>query len=294
MTDAISDKGLATIHRKQNIEKYDKFFVGFLYGVVASGKVEKAESEALKSICTDVLSKYVDEDADDIIQDLEAFPNEPDEIRLFINDIIDDRTGGIDGMLASNFVPRNFFFGYLKGIACDNEITLEELQALIELGCSDPSLSNEDPRVDEVISYAKSAISDLEISKDENDKICDFISRIVGDAYADTGIGLPTDRPNLEGTIHRLEDIVFKDRTFVLTGKFRPSKKAFETVIESRGGNIINSVSKKVDYLVLANNGSRDYTTPNSGTKIQKAVILQHKHGNPLFIVETTLRSLIG
>ena len=290
----ISDRAFETIHAKQNAEKYENFFVGFLYGVVASGKIDSAEAGALKAICVDVLSKFIDDDANDIIQDLEAFPDEPDQIRSFLQDIIDDRTGGIETLLNTGSIPRNFFYGYLKGIACDNTITLKELQGLIELGRTDILLAESDPRITEVLKYADYAIEDVIISEDESDEICEYISRIVGDAYADTGVGLPTDRPNLSGTVHKFDDIEFKDNNFVLTGSFSVPKKVFAKIIEAKGGTISNSVSRKVDYVVSANSGSRDYVLTNSGTKILKAVELQKKYGKPNFIVESTLRSLLN
>ena len=279
---------------KQNADKYNKFFVGFLYGVVASGKIESAEANALKAICLDVVTKYPDEDADDIIQDLEAFPDEEDQIRSFLEDIIEDRTGGIEPMLNAGCIPRNFFYGYLKGIACDNSISLEELQGLIELGRTDSLLAQKDPRITDVLRYADYAIQDLIISDDESDEICEYISRIVGESYADTGVGLPIDRPNLGGTIHKINEIEFKNKSFVLTGSFSVPKKVFAKIIEARGGTISNSVSKKVDYVVSANSGSRDYVLTNSGTKILKPVELQEKYGKPHFIIESTLRSLLN
>ena len=105
---------------------------------------------------------------------------------------------------------------------------------------------------------------------------------------------MPTDRPNLSGTVHKFDDIEFKDNNFVLTGSFSVPKKVFAKIIEAKGGTISNSVSRKVDYVVSANSGSRDYVLTNSGTKILKAVELQKKYGKPNFIVESTLRSLLN
>ena len=54
-------------------------------------------------------------------------------------------------------------------VACDNSISLEELQGLIELGRTDSLLAQKDPRITDVLRYADYAIQDLIISDDESD-----------------------------------------------------------------------------------------------------------------------------
>ena len=86
---------------------------------------------------------------------------------------------------------------------------MEELQCLIELGIADVGLFKEYAGVEKVVNYSRMARSDMVISDEENDEICEYIARIVGDSFADTGIGLPNDIPQLEGTIHNFSGIIF-------------------------------------------------------------------------------------
>ena len=69
------------------------------------------------------------------------------------------------------------------------------------MGIADVGLFEEDARVEKVVNYSRMAISDMVISDEENDEICEYITGIVEDSFAHTGIGIPNDIPQLEGTI---------------------------------------------------------------------------------------------
>jgi NAD-dependent DNA ligase len=293
MADTISSKGLQKIHFEQNLTKYEQYWIGFLHGILSSGKVENGEVEPLKAICNDFVERFDDPDADDLLQDLDAWPQDASEVHDFIQDIIFERSGGIDAMLTENSVPLNFFYGFMKGIACDNKIRIEELQGLIELGTADHSLIEEDPRVKEAINFSRYAIADMVITQEENDEICEYIARIVGDSFADTGIGLPNDIPQLDGTIVDVSEITYQGKNFVLTGSFDVPKRVFGEEIKKRGGVIQKTVTSSTDYLILAAAGSEHYVTPNAGTKIKAAVKLREKYGRLSFINERTIESLL-
>lgn len=65
-------------------------------------------------------------------------------------------------------------------------------------------------------------------------------------------------------------EIVFGGRVFVFTGRFAIGTRdqcIQETV--SRGGLTINNVTRKVDYLVIGEIGSRDWATASWGRKIE-------------------------
>ena len=80
-------------------------------------------------------------------------------------------------MLKQRSVPLNFFYGFIKGIACDNKIRVEELQSLIELGIADVGLFEEDARVEKVVNYSRMAVPDMVIS---DEKMMEFASTKLG------------------------------------------------------------------------------------------------------------------
>lgn len=67
--------------------------------------------------------------------------------------------------------------------------------------------------------------------------------------------------------------IEYKTKRFVLTGQFAYGpRKRVEAVIESRGGECSESLSKKCGYLIVGTFGSEEWLHSNFGTKIAKAV----------------------
>ena len=61
--------------------------------------METGEVEPLKVICTDFVDRFDDLDANDLLQDLDAWPQAPEELQGFIQDIINETSNGIEEML---------------------------------------------------------------------------------------------------------------------------------------------------------------------------------------------------
>lgn len=83
-------------------------------------------------------------------------------------------------------------------------------------------------------------------------------------------------------------------RMFVVTGDFACAKRsAVVSRIESLGGSVNGTVSKKIHYLVVGSLGSELWKAQGYGTKIEKAVELR-RGGAPIRIVaeETWFRAL--
>ena len=58
-----------------------------------------------------------------------------------------------------------------------------------------------------------------------------------------------------------------------VTGKFAFGPRSeIEKLIEERGGELSNSITKKVNYLVIGTFSSRDWIHSSYGRKIEKAV----------------------
>ena len=282
----LSEGALSKIHFEQNLNKYEQYWVGFLYGILSSGKIEKGEVEPLRAICADFLERFDDPDAYDLLEDLKVWPHDRAELKGFLADIISYRSGGIEAMLQHNAIPKNFFYGFLKGIACYNRLDISELNSLIQLCSADDTLLQSDPRVSKLLNHCIKTVQDLSVSDVRNDEICQYIASIVGDSFADTGVGLPNDIPQLEGMINDRRAIVFTGCNFVLTGNFDRPRKIVEAEIEKLGGVTQKKVTSQTDYLVLGGAGSNHYSTPNSGSKIHAAVKMRDKFGKLRFIHE--------
>ena len=73
----------------------------------------------------------------------------------------------------------------------------------------------------------------------------------------------------------KIQKIEIKNKNFVLSGDFDyGSKLEVKEYLLSRGANVFNNVSKKIDYVLVGNRGSNLYIAKGYGTKIKKALEL--------------------
>jgi hypothetical protein len=106
------------------------------------------------------------------------------------------------------------------------------------------------------------------IDPHEESDLLEVLSKVAG--------GPPSEAPNVSGAIpfdNPCPAIEYGAHRFVLTGQFAYGpRKRVQDVIESRGGECTESVSKKCGYLIVGTFGSEEWLHSNFGTKIAKAV----------------------
>lgn len=128
------------------------------------------------------------------------------------------------------------------------------------------------------------ALVDGKVDAGEAAELTDIVKGIVGgdgslleaDLKA-AATSLPINKPP--------PDIVFQDRSFVVTGKFAfGQRKAVEAEIAARAGLLKSSVSPITDYLVVGLIGSAQWQHSSFGRKIEDAVRYR-EDGRPLAIV---------
>lgn len=286
MTDfEVGGATLGKIHGKKNDQKFFCYFTGFLEGIAASGNLEAGEVEPLIHQCCDFVSNIADGDANDIVEDFRADCLEFEQLTQTIE---------VRGELIDNACDRsatNRFMGFCAGIACDGVIKLEEAQKVVSFAKIWPSVF-EDSFAKMILRECLDALEDGAISPEESTDICDAITQFIGDSYSDTGLSSlggvavfnPSKLPDdLEGVV------------FVLTGAFSVSpRREIEARIADFGGQVASNVSKKVNFVVIATEASRDWVTTHKGHKIIKAQKLQEMHGFPEFIEERELLVRLG
>ena len=118
----------------------------------------------------------------------------------------------------------------------------------------------------------EAAMADGVLTQIEADEVQEWIARLVGAGFIDTGI------PNI-GTVSRLDDPItdpgeiriFGSR-FVLTGPMRMGTRAFiRAEIERVGGVLDPRTTHRTDYLVVSSKASRHWRTTHFGTKMERA-----------------------
>ncbi|MEP3082292.1 MAG: hypothetical protein ABJO75_00760 [Sedimentitalea sp.] len=270
---------LGRIHKHSNYRKVMAYWLGFLKGVLASKHIETAEFSPLKVEAENFLALLKDDDAKELIEDLAIWQNEPREIFAIIQDIVDIRSK--EFQLETENDDVNEMYGFCAGIACDNHITLEEVQTLLRRLESYPRIQ-QDSRIRNLRLSAQRAISDGRITSEESDDICDWITQLVGDSASDTGLPTFGNTGVLQGALDDFREIAFNGQMFVLTGKFALGpRKAVSGLIEERGGITKETVCKNTSYLVVAAEASRDWRQSHAGLKIMRAIELRDAGHGP-------------
>lgn len=172
--------------------------MGFLEGVLASGSIESLETASIRAEAEQFLRLFGDEDAADLIQDLDsAYTDFHNEIFGVISGIVDYRSKAFAAECDAKDTC-NRFFGFCAGIACDGRLKVKEVEKLIGRIGRAPVLE-EDPRIVSFRSVALEAVTDGHLSPEEEEDIGEWIARLVGDSCADTGIATYGIRPRLKG-----------------------------------------------------------------------------------------------
>lgn len=84
--------------------------------------------------------------------------------------------------------------------------------------------------------------------------------------------------------------IEFNEKVFCLTGKFKGGKQEdLIKNIDGRGGLCSNGVSKKVDYLIVGDNGNEAWAYACYGRKVEQAINLRKTGHNILIVNEFEL-----
>lgn len=284
---------LGRIHAKSNRRKAEAYWLGFLEGVLASESIESLEIASIRAEAEQFLHLFGDEDAADLIQDLDtAYRDYHDEIFGAISGIVDYRSKPFD-VDSSPKDTSNRFFGFCAGIACDGRLKIKEVEKLITR-IDQAAALDEDSRIVSLRRIASEAISDGVLSSEEEEDIAEWIARLVGDSCADTGIATYGNTLSIEGVLRDPGKLVFQNAGFVVTGAFSIGpRKVIERWILERGGAVAKSVSRNTDYLVIAAVASRDWLHSHQGTKIIEARKLREIGGRPHFVEEITFRKAL-
>ncbi|MFZ7091964.1 BRCT domain-containing protein [Primorskyibacter sp. 2E233] len=279
---------LARIHKAANDKKYFCYFTGFLEGIVASGRIEAEEIPPLISQCEDFIANIGDADASEIIEDFDVDLLEFESLE----NAIEYRGREIDTVCPKSSTNR--FLGYCAGISCDGKITIDEARILKEKIDEAPVLLN-DPICRSLKSICNDALEDGIIDPSESAEICNAITRLIGDAYNDTGISELGNVPVFEPHPIAADPTELEGANLVLTGSFSITpRRILEEHLEAHGSIIFRSVSRKTSFVVVASEASRDWVHTHKGTKIIRALKLQEETGKPRFISEADLLTLLG
>lgn len=170
--------------------------------------------------------------------------------------------------------------GIIKGILADGQIVADEARFLLSWIQTHVVAGRAWPAR---VLYPRlcAALEDEDLDADEERELLGLLMSAVGSNAPATGVAsastaLPLCNP--------APLVTFTDRRFCFTGTcYSGTREWCEQQVITRGGSI-SSVSKKLDYLVIGEIGSRDWVHSTHGRKIEKAVDFRNA-GVPLSIV---------
>lgn len=161
--------------------------------------------------------------------------------------------------------------GIVIGIMCDNALTDKEINALKYWMDTHQALKGNYP-FDKVYSSLEAVLEDGIITEEERNTLSRVFQSIINPLESEPTV---------------LIDKELKGKTVCLTGNFSTmDKKDFESFLLKHGAIIKNGVSKKLNYLIVGELGSKHWAQGNYGTKIKKAMELNESGGNIVIIKE--------
>lgn len=176
--------------------------------------------------------------------------------------------------------------GLCHGILADGEITDKEIFDLDKWLDDNEHLNTYYP-YDEIRSLVLSIVSDEKVTEDERLVLKAYFSQFVNLTNSDIQqkIKEDTKEVNISGLCTSEPVVNFDGKTFCITGVLKnETKESLKQKITNLGGITIDSVTKKTDYLVVADNGNPAWAFSCYGRKVEKAVNMR-KDGHVITLI---------
>jgi len=175
--------------------------------------------------------------------------------------------------------------GICHGLVADSRLTESEIVFLDTWLKENQEITRTWPG-DVLAARVREILADGVVTDEEANDLKTTLASIVGGAPEDIGAvdGMATRLP-----VDNLDKLDFSGTLFCFTGKFiYGSRHKCEADAIDRGGQVADTVTRNLDYLVIGTLASRDWAHTSHGRKIEHAVTLRKKGGSPLILAEET------
>jgi hypothetical protein len=183
----------------------------------------------------------------------------------------------------------------LGGIAADGAITEAELKGLSEWLSDHEHLTTCWP-YEEVGSLITGVLSDKKIDSTEQKLLKEFFTEFTSILDSRTIVSPKlTIGGNVVGLCAVCPEIAFSDRRFCFTGtSCKYTRSEFSKLIKQLGGEVVNSVSAKLDYLIIGADGNPCWAYACYGRKVEKAVELRKSGARLLLVHENDFHDAVA
>ena len=181
--------------------------------------------------------------------------------------------------------------GMAQGMLADGHLHDMEIQFLSTWISSNKEATQEWP-VSAIAAKVRDILVDGVITQEERDHLTQTLHDLLANDFSETGsVGAePTRLPVCDDV-----EVEFDAVGFCLTGEFAYGTRAScERLLERAGAVAMDSVSKKIRYLVIGTRVSADWAHTSYGRKIERAVELQQQGHRVHIITEKRWLQALG
>jgi NAD-dependent DNA ligase len=170
--------------------------------------------------------------------------------------------------------------GICTGVAADNHINDSEIHFLKTWLLENENLIDKWPG-SVIAGRVSQILHDGMISEEERDHLLQTLKEITGNHFTDTGSA----KAEITGIPFDIIPVIFSQTIFCFTGEFIfGTRNQCKRVTEQMGAGTTDSMSKKVNYLVIGTIGSPDWVHESFGHKIANAMQLKARN-HPVAII---------
>ena len=163
--------------------------------------------------------------------------------------------------------------GIATGILADRQIADAEIRFLNDWLDSNSAIATSWPG-DVIHSRVREILSDGMITAAEREHLMETLQQLIGGSLEE----LATTTHVTKLAFDEVQHVRFQGEHFCLTGEFVFAPRDIcAREIETRGGLVKGSVSKKLGYLVIGGLGSPEWKHGSFGTKIERAMQLKRE-----------------
>ena len=270
---------------KAIIHKDFNNLIGMLDGIASDGKINKKELEGIEQWISDQKYNEFKNPYKNLIIQLKLALSDQILTDEEIGDIIWYCKAYIDGNEYYNSITSSIqkMLGIVKGIILDKSVNKTEILYLDRWLEENEILKNIWP-YDELYNITTKVINKKIYSEDELQVLIPFFESLAGNS------GEEQQENNLLNALktghYQIDPLIeIPGRTFCITGVSQKYKrKEIADKIELYGGYISNSVTSKINYLLVCDNKNTCWAFTCYGRKIEQAV-KHRKNGANLIIV---------
>ncbi|HBS5821132.1 BRCT domain-containing protein [Klebsiella variicola] len=272
----------------KNRDKAFANLISIIDGILSDGNLDQKEilyldtwllesQEISDNYCVKAIRHRISDIlADGIIDDIEIKFLKADLIKIQ-KELIDLPYLKLDSIESD----RHLLEGLCKGVLANTHLNDSEIKYLRWFLSVNGALKSNYPGK-ELYVLVEEILRDGVITDDEREELKQALVSFTG-CDLESGIvdGLSTQLP-----IDTIDTLDLKGTTVCLTGEFLHGKRSVcAEEMRLLGANVVDSITQKLDYLIIGTLSSKDWRYKSHGRKIEKAVSYRDEKGIPLKII---------